>query len=114
MGRTAKPFPKVLCVCQRGVIRSVGLSRRLKDKHGIEAIPVGWESSHPDTLNMLYKWADFIVVVEPYMLAKIPIEFESKTLLAPIGRDVFEHSGSPNLQRKYLEWLPTSPIGKYL
>lgn len=95
-------------MCQRGVIRSVGLARRLRDKHSINAIPAGWESMHADTLDMLYEWADWIVIVEPYMWEKIPKQFHGKTRLAPIGRDVWPHSGDPDLQKKYAEWLETT------
>lgn len=102
---------KILCVCSAGLVRSAAL------KDGIfwgwnqmDVINCGVDGNGDDTLDMLYKWADVILVVADNILPFIPQEFRSKTKVVPIGEDEYGNPGSLELKRKVESLLVTCAV----
>lgn len=101
---------KILTICRAGIVRSGGLSRLLKERFGYwDTLQAGVETNSQETLDMLYKWADRILVTcEDYMPLegainkRVPIEYAYKTKLFPIGQDVFGNAYSPELGDKII------------
>jgi hypothetical protein len=87
---------RVLTVCMDGNCRSVAVGWRLKHR-GIAAVPVGWRFTTPEPMRMLAEWAERIIVVEPYMVEKVPVEFRSKVVQFPIGPDRWVDPKHPEL-----------------
>jgi predicted protein tyrosine phosphatase len=79
---------KVLCVCEKGNMRSVACAYLLKKKYGMDALACGVKTSSLDTLIMLCNWADFIFVMSARLLDKIPASIDpAKVRLFDIGTD---------------------------
>lgn len=55
---------RILCVCDEGCNRSVHIAHLLKFR-GHDTIPVGVNTASPDTLAMLERWADLIIITDP-------------------------------------------------
>jgi predicted protein tyrosine phosphatase len=98
---------KVLCVCEGGSNRSVCATNLLKDgcAHGHDALAVGWRFNDSDTLAMLCMWAQIIIVMEPYMVEKIPPVFKGKIKVCDVGPDVYGHPKHPALINKVWNWM---------
>lgn len=62
--------PKVLCICQGGNCRSAGLATALKGTYGCDALNAGTSWQEPDTMYMLCRWANIIILVEPRVLCE--------------------------------------------
>jgi len=83
---------KILCVCQGGNNRSVHLAYVCKARHH-DAIAVGTDWQSRDTLILLATWADRILIVDPWVEAKLlgyllGVEgLVSKCTLLPVGPD---------------------------
>lgn len=90
---------KFLCVCQKGCNRSVFLTYRFK-RHGHSAIPCGWLTESPETLDMLYSWADHIVLVQEEYRSKVPSQYQSKVLVVEIGHDDWGPRWHDELRRR--------------
>lgn len=58
---------KILCVCDIGISRSVHFASRLK--YVADSLAVGLNTTTPETLDMLCKWADTIIVTSPDQIA---------------------------------------------
>ena len=78
---------KFLCVCQDGNVRSVAMAYQLHNKHGHEAVPVGWKRLSKASLDLFCEWADRIVIMQAEYADKIGDAFKSKILIAEVGRD---------------------------
>lgn len=78
---------KILCVCQRGNKRSVALAYLLKDKYHHDALSAGWQANSNDTLEMLFSWADRIIVLQESIVGKIIQQFRSKVIVFDVGED---------------------------
>ena len=101
-------YPKILCVCSAGLLRSPTLAYVLSNKgcntraagvHDYALVPVD---------NVLAEWADQIICVEPYirntLLAALP-EYENKCIALNIP-DNFEYR-APELIQIIEEQLAT-------
>jgi predicted protein tyrosine phosphatase len=88
---------KILCLCAGGQVRSVTLGGICKYWFGHEAIAASLEKLEPETLGMLYRWADVIVVVEEQYVELVPDEFSGKVRLVNIGPDRWGFSNHPDL-----------------
>jgi hypothetical protein len=62
---------KILCICSKGVIRSVATATELK-KHGYDALAAGVDANSIETINMLCYWADKILLAMPEMETMLP------------------------------------------
>ncbi len=95
---------KILCVCARGNSRSVALAYILKDQMNLDAIAIGIEAASEETKEMLYKWADKIILVDK-TLDKIPEKYRSKLKIWDVGRDRFFRGFEPELLQIYTDYI---------
>lgn len=96
---------KIVCLCQRGNIRSVSLAFLLKDEFGQDAVAIGWQTAGEELSCLLFCWAERIIVMEDYMRAKVPERFSGKVLVCDVGPDHYGNSKHPDLLRKVRDWL---------
>lgn len=95
---------KVLCMCQGGNSRSVGMAYLLKYFFNLDALSCSWEKNSQETINMLCKWADKIIVMEEKFKIYIPIGFKYKVLICDVGEDIW-FKISDDLLRKCMSVL---------
>lgn len=78
---------KILTVCQGGHVRSVALKYLLHyggyGQHDV--IACGWQSNTQETREMLYEWADLIIVMQPEFAQFVPEKFHTKWKPNDIG-----------------------------
>lgn len=55
---------RALAVCAYGNVRSGCLSRQLKDWYFQDALAAGLVANTPETLKMLFEWADVILLTD--------------------------------------------------
>jgi hypothetical protein len=79
---------KIVCVCQGGNSRSVGMAYILKSR-GHAAVPIGFSHAHDGLMELLCNWADRIVVMESYIQHHIPQQFHSKMMFCDVGPDSY-------------------------
>lgn len=75
---------KILAVCEEGLNRSVA-ARWLLQYGGHEVIPIGLNRHTPETLQMLYDWADKVIVLDRRLSARVP--HDAKFVLWDLGSD---------------------------
>jgi predicted protein tyrosine phosphatase len=92
-------------MCQGGNSRSVACGYLLKYKYGIDTLACGWEGNRPETCQMLFAWADLIVVMQEAFLEHVPKKFRKKVLVIDVGPDVWCNSLHPELLAKIDELL---------
>lgn len=80
---------KILTICEQGNNRSVTFAHCLKYwKHDV--IPVGVKTNSKETLDMLYKWADLIILTFKSLELHIPEEHKAKIKLFDVGeKDIY-------------------------
>lgn len=97
---------RVVCMCQRGNVRSAGLAYLLKDYYGgHDAVAIGWQTAGTELKDILFKWADKIIVLEPYMVAHVPAEYKTKMSVYDVGPDVYGTPHNPKLHDKLKGYL---------
>jgi len=89
---------KVLAVCGEGLNRSVCV-RMLLQYVGHEVIPVGLNRHTDETLQMLYDWADRVIVLDRGLAARVP---QDKLLVWDVGPDRYSTARAfdPDLVRR--------------
>jgi len=87
---------KVVTVCEEGLNRSVA-ARWLLQYAGHEVIPVGLNRHSAETLQMLYDWADKVIVLDRRLSARVPTE---KLIVWDVGPDRYPHHYHPDLVRR--------------
>ena len=96
----------ILTVCRAGLCRSVSLADILKLHYeSVDVLPVGIDFNSETTKNMLYEWADKIVVMEQHYLYKIPEIYHPKVIVCDVGPDVWFNPKHPDLISKIWIWL---------
>lgn len=103
--------PKVLCVCRNGNSRSVALAWLLKHKYHLDALAIGIRKNDHDTQDMLYRWADKIIVLDRRFLSEIPHEFAEKTMAFHVGRDIWFRGYDEKLIETLTQYAETTEIG---
>lgn len=107
-GKSGKPLnfqsKKILCLCRGGCSRSVGLSNYLKYGHGHDAIAAGFEGNSAETLNMLFNWAEIIVVMREFFQKYIPDKYKSKIRFIEVGEDTY-FEPNESLYGKCADWV---------
>jgi len=99
-----KPF-RIVTMCQGGHVRSVALKYLLKYEHGHDVIACGWESNPLSTREMLFEWADFIVIMQPEFVRYVPKEYHNhgdgtrKLFCYDVGNDRFHNPFHSELQK---------------
>ncbi len=102
---------KILCVCQNGNNRSVQFAHLLRYKYQpCDTIPVGTDMHSKETLDMLYKWADIIIVVEDKLAFKVPSKYESKIKIWNVGEDRYPRPFNKELYFKANEYIKHNPL----
>jgi hypothetical protein len=86
---------KLVTVCEEGLNRSVA-ARWLLQHLGHEVIAVGLNRHSEETLQMLYAWADRVVVLDGRLSARVPPD---KLVLWDVGPDRYPHHYHPDLVR---------------
>lgn len=69
---------RILCVCRCGNKRSVFTRYVLQGSGKHEALACGLKYNTPETIEMLCKWADKILLAELIMSESIPIQYQEK------------------------------------
>ncbi len=95
---------KILCVCRGGVSRSNGMASLLKYGAGHDAIAAGFEGNEPETLDMLFQWAEIIIVMREWFKTKIPDRYHNKVRIIDVGEDVY-FAPNKDLYNKCADWL---------
>ena len=82
---------RVLCVCQKGNSRSVGMAWYLRNQHqpAHDAIAIGMKTANRQTKKMLYRWADLIILLAPQYRRRIPERWDSKVVVCDVGHDTY-------------------------
>ena len=96
---------KILCVCQRGNSRSVALAYIFKDRLNQDAIAMGIRTASDETKQMLYDWADSIILVDGKFANEMPIRHIGKTKVWDVGPDRYFLGFHPDLLRQYEEYV---------
>lgn len=103
---------KILAVCQGGNVRSVTLAYILKYERGLDALACGWEPNTEETKDMLYNWADRIVVMQTEFKDKIPEQYRDKVVTCDVGPDRWGRSLDSDLGNVIRERLDENPIDR--
>lgn len=94
---------KVLTICSAGACRSVAMAHVLKQEFGHDAVPVGRDKNSKETIDLLSKWADRIILMQPDYGVGLLKEYWMKVVppgLTDVGPDVWVNPLSPRLQEK--------------
>ena len=89
---------KFLCICQGGNVRSVGMAFALKYSGHQDALAASWQTNTPETLKMLYDWANYIVLMQGEFHKYIPSVYATKIRIVDVGPDKFGYAFHPDLQ----------------
>lgn len=100
----------ILCVCEHGNNRSVTMAWLLKYVENFETLTAGLEYHTPETLKMLYEWADVITVPEEKLLALIPEEYKQKVKFYNIGEDIYPRPFNKELLARARELMEADKI----
>lgn len=78
---------KILVVCEGGNSRSVTMAYLLKQKYNKDALACGYRWNTPETMEMLYEWAEKIFAMDAKIMSAIPDKYGYKTYLTDVGSD---------------------------
>jgi hypothetical protein len=101
---------KVLCVCRNGNSRSVALAWLLKHKHGQDALAMGLRKNSHETQQMLYEWADLIILTAGKYAGEIPDVYTAKLRIWDVGSDVWFKGFAPDLVEHYQHFIKTKGL----
>ncbi len=91
---------KIVTMCQGGNSRSVACAYLLKYHYGCDALSSSWECNSPETLEMLFRWADRIVVMQEHFRSYVPQQYSAKIIVIDVGEDVWFNGLHPELIKK--------------
>jgi hypothetical protein len=92
------PLGKVLCLCEGGNVRSVALAAELK-ACGQDAMAAGLRRNSSETLDLLFGWADTIVVMSSELKAQWGTRYDLRqAIVVEVGRDVYGRANHPDLK----------------
>lgn len=88
---------KVLCICRNGQVRSVAARYILSMMFEFrKVIACGWELNDKDTVQMLYDWADVVLIVGRPSEWNLPLP-KDKVRAIDIGPDIYGDYTHPAL-----------------
>ena len=96
---------KILCLCERGNSRSVALAWILKDHMGHNAIASGMRTMDDETKELLYNWADRIILVDKIFESEIPGQYKPKLKIWDVGPDRFFRGFEQSLLDTYVKYI---------
>jgi hypothetical protein len=102
---------KVLCICQKGNMRSVALAHILKTEHKLDAIAMGICTSSPDTQKMLFEWCDVMILTSKRYIELIPLEYRRKLKVWHVGTDRWFNGYPSDLTEKFREFISQDLLG---
>ncbi len=84
---------RIVTVCSAGLVRSAALADVLKMHfEPCDVIPVGVDRNDREpggSLELLFNWADHIIVMNEPLRRKIPDNYQHKIIICEVGKDVF-------------------------
>jgi len=97
---------KILTVCDQWNNRSVMFAHLLK-YWGNDCIPVWLKTTSPETLKMLYEWADLIILTEEIQREYISLEPDNwkKIILLNVWPDIYPRPFNKELHEKVKKLL---------
>lgn len=101
---------KVLCLCQKGNMRSVALAFLLKKEHGVDALAMGLQTSSPETQRMLFEWCDWMILTSRRYLDLIPEPYRPKLKVWHVGTDRWFTGYAPDLVQQFQDFLQDDPM----
>lgn len=104
---------KVLTVCAYGNVRSSCLARQLKDWYFQDAIAAGLVANAPETLTMLFNWADLILLTDMSLDPKNYIHSDvgkEKFQTFDVGRDRWGNPVDPELVQIMTDKIEASKL----
>lgn len=96
---------RFLCVCEGGTVRSGSAAHALKYYFGQEAIAASHAKLSDDTMEMLFEWADRIILMQPHFADRVPEVYVPKVKVCDVGKDVWMNPLHPLLLTKVLTFL---------
>jgi protein-tyrosine-phosphatase len=88
---------KILCVCEGGNVRSVACAYLFKYRLGDDALAVSVKKNNLETHQMLWQWADRIIVMQPEFKDNIPTYHQHKVKIYDVGPDQWGNCLHPDL-----------------
>ncbi len=70
---------KIVTICRGGNVRSVGAKYILHYKYGHDVIACGYESNTQETREMLYDWADYIIIMSKDFEQYVPDKYKTSS-----------------------------------
>lgn len=96
---------KIVTMCRQGLVRSVALADVLKlHFRPVDVIPIGYFGNTEETKEMMFEWADYIVVMQEHYLKYVPREHKHKTHVCEVGPDTYKYSKHSRLIDKVWNW----------
>jgi hypothetical protein len=84
----------------------------MKYRYGEDALACSWEKNTAETLDMLFRWADKIIVLQAEFSQYVPEEFAQKLFVVDVGPDVWANGLHPDLLQLLMSKLePKSSDG---
>lgn len=77
---------------------------------GADTIPVGTDMHTAETLEMLYNWADHIILLDDMLLSRIPKKYHVKLKNWSVGVDRFPRPFNPELYRIAKNMIDVNPL----
>lgn len=101
---------KILTVCDQGNNRSVQFAHLLKYKYKADVLSMGIDNTSDETKNMLFEWADYIIVTEESQLYKIPAVIRVKCRLWDVGEDRYPRPFNKELLAIVRQYIAENPL----
>jgi predicted protein tyrosine phosphatase len=101
-------MPKILTLSHHGLIRGIALANVLKLYfEPVDVLSVGYcqTSNSVETKEMLFSWADHIIVMQEKYTRYVPELFKPKVLVCEVGPDTYKDSHNPVLINKVWRWV---------
>lgn len=96
---------KILCVCRGGNVRSVAMKMLLTRYLDHDALACGFETTDAETRDMLYRWADVIVLLCADFEPLIRPRWANKLSVYDVGEDIWGNPFSPSLHVRLADML---------
>jgi len=105
---------RIVTMCQGGEVRSVALKRLLGRGLGRDVIACGWEVNTLATREMLFAWADTIIILQSNMEEHVPEKYHNnpdgtrRLFCYDVGPDIWSSSHHPDLIARLIKMIEDS------
>ena len=88
----------------------------MKDWLKQEALAIGYEATSPETRQVLYQWADYVIVIDPRYWDQVKQEYtwNNNLTLWPIEGDPYFRCYSPELLNRFGQYIYQSGLAPLL